>query len=88
VLYPAAGEDALDLLYKTLLFNPFFRITVDDCLNHKFFAKVRKTEKEQVAAKGFVFEFEKETLDKVKLRQLFIEQILYYKEQREAGNIK
>jgi mitogen-activated protein kinase 1/3 len=45
-LYPGAGEDAVDLLGKMLIFNPFFRISVDEALNHPFFKKVKKTEKE------------------------------------------
>lgn len=45
-LYPGAGEEAIDLLGRTLIFNPYFRIGVDDALNHPFFKKVRKQEKE------------------------------------------
>jgi mitogen-activated protein kinase 1/3 len=45
-LYPGAGDDALDLLGRILIFNPYFRITIDDALSHPFFKKVRKTEKE------------------------------------------
>jgi len=35
--YPAAGEEAIDLLGKMLLFNPYFRITVEDAIEHPFF---------------------------------------------------
>ena len=45
-LYPGAGNEALDFLGKILVFNPYFRITVDEALNHPFFTKVRKQEKE------------------------------------------
>lgn len=45
-LYPGAGAEALDFLGKILVFNPYFRITVDEALNHPFFTKVRKQEKE------------------------------------------
>lgn len=45
-LYPGAGEDALDLLNKILVFNPYFRISVDEALAHPFFKKIRKSEKE------------------------------------------
>jgi len=48
-LYPAAGEEAIDLLQKMLAFNPFFRLTIDECLNHSFFKKCRKPIKEQEA---------------------------------------
>lgn len=45
-LYPGAGEEALDLLGRTLVFNPYFRISVDEALLHPFFKKVKKSEKE------------------------------------------
>lgn len=48
-LYPGAGADALDLLNKMLVFNPYFRISWDEALNHPFFRKVKKIEKEVIA---------------------------------------
>lgn len=48
-MYPGAGLDALDLLNKMLVFNPYFRVSVDEALNHPFFRKVKKVEKEVVA---------------------------------------
>jgi len=50
-LYPGAGEEALDLLSKILVFNPYFRLSVEDALAHPFFKKIRKTEKEINAEK-------------------------------------
>jgi mitogen-activated protein kinase 1/3 len=47
-LYPGASEDALDFLSKTLVFNPYFRISLEDCFKHPFFSKVRKEEKEKI----------------------------------------
>jgi hypothetical protein len=35
--YPGAGNQAIDLLNKMLLFNPYFRITIDEALDHPFF---------------------------------------------------
>lgn len=46
-IYPGATEDALDFLQKTLVFNPYFRINLEDCFTHPFFTKVRKDEKEK-----------------------------------------
>ena len=43
---------------KMLLINPFFRISVDDALGHPCFDKIRKENKEQIAEKGVVIEFE------------------------------
>lgn len=78
-LYPGAGEEAIDLLNRILIFNPYFRITIEEALVHPFFKKVRKAEKEVNAEKEIQIEFEKDNLDKKKLRQLFIEEIQYFK---------
>jgi serine/threonine protein kinase len=45
-LYPGAGDEAIDFLNRILVFNPYFRISVDESLSHPFFKKVRKPEKE------------------------------------------
>jgi len=67
-LYPGAGDEAIDLLGRMLVFNPYFRVSVDEALNHPFFKKVRKPEKEIHSDKEIMIEFEKEHLDKKKLR--------------------
>ncbi len=67
-LYPGAGEEAIDLLSRILIFNPYFRISVDEALSHGFFKKVRKTEKEVSSEVSIEIEFEKEHLDRKKLR--------------------
>jgi mitogen-activated protein kinase 1/3 len=84
-LYPGAGEDAVNLLSAVLIFNPYFRITVDEALAHPFFKKIRKAEKEVTADHEINIEFEKENLDKKKLRSLFLEEIAYYKEKKAAS---
>jgi serine/threonine protein kinase len=48
--YPAADEESLDFLNKILVFNPYFRISVEDCLAHPLFSKIRTASKEQVQA--------------------------------------
>lgn len=83
-IYPGAGEEAIDLLHKILVFNPYFRISFDDCLEHPFFKKLRKADKEQVAAESIKFDWEKEHLDKPKLRAHFIEEIMYFKALRQG----
>ena len=59
-MYPGAGEDAIDLLNKMLVFNPYFRVSVDEALAHPFFKKVKKQEREVTAEKDIEIEFEKE----------------------------
>lgn len=41
-VYPGAGEEAIDLLHKILVFNPYFRMSLEDIFDHPFFKKVRK----------------------------------------------
>lgn len=84
-VYRGGGEEALDLLDKFLQFNPYFRITIDECLDHPFLADVRKKDLEKVSEEPFDFAFEKEALDRDKLRELFIEEIEYYKSIRETS---
>ena len=67
-IYPGAGEEAINLLHKILVFNPYFRINVDEMLDHPFFKKVRKPEKEIISPHVIQFDWEKEHLDRKKLR--------------------
>jgi serine/threonine protein kinase len=78
-VYPGAGEEAIDLLHKILVFNPYFRLSVDDCMEHPFFKKCRKPEKEQDAKESIHFDWEKEHLDRARLRHHFIEEIQFFK---------
>ena len=73
--YPGATEEAVDLLNKMLQFNPYLRITVDDALDHPFFTKVKKAHKEKIADAQIELDFESETLDRDRLRELFVETI-------------
>ena len=74
-LYPGATQDAIDFLSKTLVFNPYFRISLEECFKHPFFAKVGKDEKENREGLPVTLEFEKLDLDKKKLRELFLKEI-------------
>jgi mitogen-activated protein kinase 1/3 len=62
-----------------LNFNPYFRITIEECLDHPFFKRVRKPAKEVAVEKEIQIDFEKETLDKKKLRTLFLEEVNFWK---------
>ena len=78
-VYPGAGQEAIELLHKILVFNPYFRISIEECLDHPFFSKVRKSEKEVKAENSIKFDWEKEHLDRAKLREYFIEEIMFFK---------
>lgn len=76
----------MDLLSCFLQFNPYFRIKIDEALEHPFLADVRKPEIEKVSEEQIDFEFEKEMLDRDRLRELFVEEILYFKKIREESS--
>lgn len=62
-----------------LNFNPYFRMSVDEAIEHPFLAKVRKPHKEQFDTHVVTVPFEQEELDKPRLRELFLEQFAHYK---------
>jgi len=72
------------LINRMLQFNPYFRITIEDALNHPFFSKVKKPHKEVLSEVKISLEFENEHLDREKLRELFCVIIHDYKERRLA----
>lgn len=82
-MYPGAGEEAIDLLNKILVCNPYFRINLDECLEHPFFKKIRKGEKEMISTDVIKFDWEKEHLDKKKLREHFVEEIMFFKNHKQ-----
>ncbi len=55
-----------------LQINPYFRISVDEALNHPCFVKIKKASKEVVAENPVLIDFEDRDLDKATLRQLFL----------------
>ena len=78
--FPGSSDDSLDLLDKMLKFNPNKRITVNQALNHQFFADIKDPKKEVEADFNLEFEFEKDdNLTMEKLRTLFIQVINSYK---------
>jgi len=40
--YPGAPKEAIDFLDKILVFNPYFRMSLEDALAHTLFDNVRK----------------------------------------------
>ena len=70
--YPGASSEALDFLSRVLVFNPYFRISLQECLDHPLFSQVRNIEKEKIPTSTILLEFEKEELNRDKLRQLIL----------------
>ena len=80
IKFPGSSDDSLDLLDRMLKFNPIKRITVNQALNHQFFADIKDPKKEVEADFNLEFEFEKDdNLTMEKLRTLFIQVINSYK---------
>jgi len=73
--YPGASEEAVDFLAKTLVFNPFFRMTLHDAINHPLFDKVKGTKSEKFVGSPIDLEFENMNLNNHTLRQLFMKEI-------------
>jgi len=85
--YKGASPEALDLLDKMLQFNPFFRISVDDALDHPCFSKIRKVEEEKNAESPVSIDFENEALSTGKLRELFMKAIEIVKNKQICGMV-
>jgi len=79
-LCPGIPDDALDLLFQMLQFNPEKRISVDDAMSHPFYANIRKKKNEIVCDKPFNFAFEKELKNVPDLRKEFRAEAKYYAE--------
>lgn len=82
--YPGTTNDGVDLLNRMLQFNPYFRISVDEALDHPFFNRVRKPHKEKMSDVQITLDFESDTLDRTRLRQLFVDIILDFEREKEA----
>jgi len=65
-------------LNRVLVFNPYYRISLDQCLDHPLFAQVRNIEKEKITATQVTLDFEKEDLNRDKLRQLILYECSFY----------
>jgi len=73
--FPGAPPLALDLLRKTLQIHPKKRITVDEAMQHPFFAKLHCKDDEPVAEKPFDFSFEDEKLKRTRLKELIWKEV-------------
>jgi serine/threonine protein kinase len=40
-MFRGVGEEAIDFLNKMLVFNPFLRPSIDECLDHPYLDKVK-----------------------------------------------
>jgi len=82
-ILPNSSEDALDLLEKMLKFDPDKRITVEKALKHKYFDDLpyEEDEKPEPVCK-FDFDFEDKDLNTEELRELILQEIMLYHDQK------
>ncbi|KNC53240.1 CMGC/MAPK protein kinase [Thecamonas trahens ATCC 50062] len=73
--FPDASPEALDLLQGLLTFNPAKRLTVEEALAHPYLAALHDPDDEPSAEAIFDFAFEREQLNKERLRDLLFEEI-------------
>jgi len=76
--YPGSSQESIDFLEKVLVFNPYYRWSLQACLEHPLFANVRNPEKEAIVGQPVSLEFEKDELNRDKLRQLILEECKHY----------
>ena len=71
---------------KILVFNPYFRITVDEALAHPYFKKIRNQEMERSALNEIELEFDAKVnkdIPRERLREIMLEEIRLLKESRQ-----
>lgn len=87
--YPSAKPEAIDLLNRILVFNPFTRLTVEQCLSHPYLSPVRDPASEVAAKEPVKLQVESEGYPcEDRVRELIMDEVKYYKGLREAGLLK
>jgi len=77
-LYPRANPFAISLLDKMLSFDPRKRITVTEALEHPYFSALHDPSLEPSATAPFDLDMPDEELKEEELRDMFINEVLYY----------
>jgi len=77
--FPGAHPDAIDLMAKMLAVHPRKRITVNQALQHPYFASLHSTDDEPVADQPFDFSFEDEKLYRVRIQELIWKEVCRFR---------
>jgi serine/threonine protein kinase len=77
-LWPHAGESTRDLIQRMLVFNPARRITVQEALQHPYFAGLHDPTDEPVCDRAFDFSHNSDRLSCEALRQLLLAEVLHF----------
>jgi len=85
-LYPNANAVGLDLLSKMLTFNPYKRITIEECIAHPYFEDLHNEDAEPVSAEIFDWAWDSFELTKEKLQSMvYDEAVSFHKKQYGGG---
>lgn len=76
--FPGCSTEAVDFLNKMLVFNPHFRMTLEDAIKHPFLDNVRTDKSTKWSGSNIDFQFDKIDLTKDQLRALFLSEIHFY----------
>lgn len=75
-MYPNACPPALEVMQQMLAFNPRRRLTVEQALQHPFFADLHDPKDEHAAPSEFVLPYHGQTLTKYQMKELIYAQIV------------
>ena len=83
-LFPYASPEGIDFLKKVLSFNPYFRPSMKECLEHPFFKEIRRADKETPPLNKIdlkIDELEKDPKIE-ELRKMILTEIQFYKDKK------
>lgn len=87
-IFPKANPVALDLLEKMLTFHPKKRITIKECLEHKYFSESRDPEAETIANQSFDWSFDDVELTKENIQSMVYDESLHFHNEKEDNEKK
>jgi len=64
------------------VFNPYYRISLQSCLEHPLFARVRNPEKEAMVGQPVMLDFERLDLNRERLRELLLAECQHFRDLR------
>ena len=81
---PHASQEALDLLGRMLEFNPFLRPTIEECISHPFFDKIRNPATLAINPNiiDLVIDHEDQSVTMADLRTIIQQEMAFFKAKR------
>jgi len=56
--FPGTEANAIDFMDRLLVFNPFFRMTLDEAINHPFLKDIKDKQSDEVIASEVIIDFD------------------------------